>query len=77
MSLSKHELKEAFRSLAEEEPEFIDELLGERFLRNPFPPSEAGKHFVTDPTARISPLAHIEPPAEKSPIMLERVDYRF
>ncbi|MDP6501980.1 MAG: acyltransferase [Planctomycetota bacterium] len=70
MSLSRHELKEALREIAAEDPEFIDELLGDRFLRNPFPPSKAGESFIVDPTATISTLAHIEPPAEKSPIVV-------
>ena len=56
----KDDLKACLRRLARAEPDFFDELLDARFLRNPFPPSRAGARLIVDPAAQISPCAHIE-----------------
>ncbi len=58
--LSRDELKAALRRIAREEPEFLDELLGSRFLRNPHPPDRAGDRLTVDPKATVSPSAHVE-----------------
>jgi len=60
VSISKEELKEAFAEIARDEPEFLEQILGDRLLKNPHPPSHAGENLVVHPTANVSPLAHIE-----------------
>ena len=60
MALDRDEFKHMLLELAREEPEVLDACLQDRYLRNPFPPSQAGERLVVHPTAEISPMAHIE-----------------
>lgn len=53
-------LRAALRELFDQDPALLDELLGDRYLRNPCPPSAAGDRLRADPTARVSPQAHLE-----------------
>ncbi|MBI2301829.1 MAG: acyltransferase [Armatimonadetes bacterium] len=58
--MSQEELRAELLSLLREDPTLLDHLLADRYLRNPFPPSAAGPRLVVDPSATISPLAHVE-----------------
>ena len=60
MTMTREQLKELLIKIAKESPEFFDDILPDRFLRNPYPPSKAGERLVVHPTATISPWAHIE-----------------
>lgn len=60
MSVTHEELKAALRHIALEEPDFFNELLDARFLRNPFPPDQAGERLIVDASSSLSPSAHVE-----------------
>jgi acetyltransferase-like isoleucine patch superfamily enzyme len=60
MGKNNYKFKEELLKIAKEDPRFFEDLLPNRFLRNPFPPSEAGDRLVVHPSATISPDAHIE-----------------
>ncbi|HBG26683.1 MAG: hypothetical protein A2Y10_18495 [Planctomycetes bacterium GWF2_41_51] len=60
MEIDKTRLKKMLREISKEDPEFFDELHEDRFLKNPFPLSKVAGNLEVDPTAEISPLAHIE-----------------
>lgn len=60
MALPLDELKHALRDLAAQDPDFFDQLLDDRFLRNPCPPSRAGDRLSLGDGAVVSPRAHVQ-----------------
>ncbi len=70
MTIHPEDLRYALRQLAASDPEFFEELLGERFLLNRCAPARAGKRFVVAPTAIVSPAAHVELCTEQTRIEL-------
>lgn len=58
--MDSEDFERAVRRWLAEDPERLLNLLGDRVLRNPHPPSAAGNRFQPDPRAIISPQAHVE-----------------
>lgn len=60
MTMPQDELKAALRNLAEDDPDFFDQLLDARFMRNPAPPNLQDPRLTLGEGSIIRPQAHVD-----------------